>query len=207
MSSLWNEKLAAFREQVASATPTPGGGSVALVSAVLGCGLLIMATEISLARPEAEKGLEKGLERLREYKEKLSEHADNDVSVYAEYTAARKLPKETQTELAERDARLAEALNHAAEAPVAASKDIIATLEVAEEIAPLVHTGILSDVGAGSALLQGALEASLYTLHANIRGMKTVHEKEKYAHILSSLAKQSEERGNAIARIVNSRLA
>jgi formiminotetrahydrofolate cyclodeaminase len=206
MSSLWNEKLAEFREQVSSAAPTPGGGSAAMVSAALGCGLLIMATEISLAREDANQKLAARRALLIEYKEKLSVHADRDVEVYEGYVAARKLPKTTQSELAERDIRLGDALRSAADAPVQAAEDIIGTLACAEEIAPLVHAGILSDVGAGAALLHGALEASLYTLHANIRGMKSSEEKIKYATLLGKLAKQAEKHGNEIARIVSSRL-
>jgi formiminotetrahydrofolate cyclodeaminase len=207
MSSLWNEKLAAFREQVASASPTPGGGSAAMVSAALGCGLLIMSAEVSLARENADPKLKDYVSHLRKYHEKLAAHADQDITVYEGYVAARKLPKITQAEIAERDMRLSEALRSAADAPIAAAEDIIATLGYAQKLAPLVNITILSDVGAGAALLHGALEATLYTLQANIRSMKSTEEKMQYAKALLKLAKQAEEHGNEIARIVSSRLA
>ena len=63
--TLWGAGLAEFRDATASAEPTPGGGSVAGVSATLGLGLVIMALEISAkrkdaVRPEEAQGSDRG---------------------------------------------------------------------------------------------------------------------------------------------------
>jgi formiminotetrahydrofolate cyclodeaminase len=52
-NTLWDLRLNDFREATASGQPTPGGGSVAGVSATLGLGLVIMALEISSKRKDA----------------------------------------------------------------------------------------------------------------------------------------------------------
>ena len=45
--SLWDLGLAELRRQTASDSPTPGGGSTAMVSAALGMGLVLMALRVS----------------------------------------------------------------------------------------------------------------------------------------------------------------
>jgi formiminotetrahydrofolate cyclodeaminase len=211
MSAIWDKNLTEFRNAIASAAPTPGGGSVAMVAATFGCGLLIMAAEISLARknvdPETALKLQGSIKILRGYTDKFSSHADQDVAVYQDYVEASKLPKTTQTEMAERDARLEQALRVAADVPVSAAQDILATLSRARELAPFIHSNVISDIGAGAALLHGALEASFYTLQANIHTMKTASEKMRYANLLGNMAKQAEGDGNEIARIVSARLS
>ena len=101
-TTLWNQSLAAFRDATASAEPTPGGGSVAMVGAALGLGLVIMALEITQRKPEpgTETEVADLLARARKLLDALSRHADEDVAVFRAYMSALKLPKQTDAEKA-----------------------------------------------------------------------------------------------------------
>ncbi len=120
--SLWTAGLAEFRDATASAEPTPGGGSVASVSATLGLGLVIMALEISAKRKDAVRADEATalIAEARGLMERLSGDADADVRAFRAYMAALKLPKLTDEEKERRKKALAAASRGATEAPLEA---------------------------------------------------------------------------------------
>src|SRR5205807_2479517 len=102
--TLWSQQLSAFRDAIASAAPTPGGGSVSMVNATFGLGLVIMALEITAKKPEpgSEMRLKELLDEARRLLAELSAHADADVAVFEGYMAAAKLPNKTDEEKARR---------------------------------------------------------------------------------------------------------
>jgi formiminotetrahydrofolate cyclodeaminase len=122
--TLWSANLAEFREAAASAEPTPGGGSVAGVSATLGLGLVIMALEISsrrkdAVRPEDALGV---IETARTLMGALSGDADEDIRAFRAYMAALKLPKLSDDERARRKEALQAASHRATKAPLLAAR-------------------------------------------------------------------------------------
>src|SRR5438067_13563137 len=103
--TLWSQSLAAFRDAVASDAPTPGGGSVAMVSASLGLGLVVMALEITHHKQEpgpAADTMTQLLATARERLAALGQHADEDVVVFNAYMSALRMPKKTDEEQAGR---------------------------------------------------------------------------------------------------------
>src|SRR5437764_5205998 len=114
--TLWSQSLAACRDVVASDAPTPGGGSVAMVSASLGLGLVIMALEITHRKQEpgpAADELARHLTTAREQLAALSRHADEDVAVFNAYMSALRMPKATEDEKAARKQAMQQALENA----------------------------------------------------------------------------------------------
>lgn len=204
--SIWNEELRTFRDRVASADPAPGGGSAAMVGAALGCGLVIMAVEISAAKNSGPE-LDRALLDLKKLLLKISAHADLDISAYEGYVAARRMPKSTLEEESARSAALNSALQAAAEAPVLALEDCLLALEAAERIRPLVSAGVLSDVGAGAALLFGGIEAALFTLDSNIRLMKDQARKEDFSDKREKFAARALAAWNSVSAGVERGLA
>src|SRR4051794_3747560 len=132
--TLWGQSLAAFRNAVASDAPTPGGGSVSMVSASLGLGLVIMALEITHKKQEpgpAADELGHFLATAREQLAALGRHADEDVAVFNAYLSALRMPKATDEEKAARKSAMQQALEQATRAPLAAARTSVAALEVA----------------------------------------------------------------------------
>src|SRR6516164_2939024 len=131
--TLWTQSLAQFRDAVASDAPTPGGGSVAMVSAAFGLGLVVMALEITHKKqepgPEADEvaGL---LAKARALLARLAEHADEDVRVFDAYMSALRLPKQTDEEKAARKTAMQQALVNATRAPLAAARDAVTAMEL-----------------------------------------------------------------------------
>lgn len=180
--TLWDLSLKDFRSELGSSAPTPGGGSTAAVCGSFGLGLVVMALEIS--RPRAAPGAEGGnveasagegpdalLERARTLEQRIETHADRDVRVFEEYMRALKLPRATDEEREARAQAMAVAARVAAEAPIAAGRDLLAALELGLQACPLVKRSVASDVLGGADLLLGALSALLRNVDINLSAL------------------------------------
>lgn len=164
--TLWNENIEDLLNQTASDAPTPGGGSVAGITAAFGLGLVIMALDISKPKKNADVvGIDALLLEAKERLTVLKTHADRDVAAFERYMEALKLPRGSE----ERKLAVKEATRNAALTPLDAAKDVVQALKIAERAAPLAHSSIISDVGAGVAVLHGAGQAFLLTVDMNLK--------------------------------------
>jgi formiminotetrahydrofolate cyclodeaminase len=206
---IWNTTLADFREATASAEPTPGGGSVAAVSGTLGLGLVIMALEISSKRKDATRPEETQalITEARVLMKGLAADADNDVRAFRDYMAALKLPKESEEDKARRKEALQKATRGATEAPLLAARHMVQGLCLAERAEPLAHSHVVSDVGAGTCLLEGALKAVLFNVDVNLPGVTDMEIKGAWEAERAKLAEEEGEIASCILGVIRERLA
>jgi len=207
--TLWGAVLADFREATASAEPTPGGGSVAGVSATLGLGLVIMALEISAKRkdavePEKTRAL---IGEARALMAELGGDADRDVAAFQDYMAAARLPKLSDEEKQKRREALDAATRRATEAPLLAARHIVEALRLAECAAPLAHLHVVSDVGAGTGLLEGALKAILFNVDVNLPSLSDAGVQAACGEERAALAGEGGELAARVLEAVGGRLA
>ena len=101
--------LEQFVTDAASAKPTPGGGSVAALTASCGAALMAMLCNLTAGK----KGFENFFDEMSRLAEKYSAAAkdfladiDRDVDAFGCYMAALRLPKDTEAQKAERAAAL-----------------------------------------------------------------------------------------------------
>jgi formiminotetrahydrofolate cyclodeaminase len=207
--TLWKQSLAGFRDAIASTEPTPGGGSVSMVSATFGLGLVLMALEITAKKPEpgSEAALAEFLQQGRRLLSELSAHADEDVAVFQRYMAALRLPKATDAEKAARKQAMQEALVNATRTPLGAAHSCVAALDLALKSADASSVRVVSDVGAGAALLGGAVSAVLLNVDINLPGLADAALKERFTHEREELRDQAAQKTATILHRVQSRLA
>jgi formiminotetrahydrofolate cyclodeaminase len=171
--SIWNLNLRAVLDQTASASPTPGGGSIAPMSGAFGLGLVLMALEVSAKKqaPPSEAvatALEEGGAHLAE----IAQFVDRDVAVFQAYMSALRLPKATAAEQAARDSARALASLDAARTPLLAAEACLRALHFAHAATPQIHKNVWSDLLAGADLLMGAIKAVLRTVDINLPALK-----------------------------------
>ncbi|MFJ6676681.1 cyclodeaminase/cyclohydrolase family protein [Actinosynnema sp. NPDC091369] len=163
--SLWDATAADLRARTASASPTPGGGSVAAVTAAFGCALVLMALEITARRdPSVGDAVAAGRALL----DRLGGAADRDVELFEDYLRARRLPRSTDEERVRRQAAVRAASVAATEGPLSAASDAVEALEWASSVLPAVAGTVVSDVRAGADLLLGSVLATLRGAAANV---------------------------------------
>ena len=205
--SVWSWPLAAFRDRTASDAPTPGGGSAAMVSAAIGMGLVLMALRVTSRKAADPDSIAPLIAAGGTLLAELSGHADADIAVFEAYMAALRLPKASEAEKAARRAALADAAAAGTETLLNAAQSTLEALSIAEQAAHAVQDNILSDVGAGGALLFGAVTAVLFTVDINLPGIK---EKERHTDFATSrvhLGDATKRRYDAIQSILAERLA
>jgi formiminotetrahydrofolate cyclodeaminase len=207
--TLWGAGLAEFRDATASAEPTPGGGSVAGVSATLGLGLVIMALEISAKRKDAVRPEEAHalIAEARTLMDALGGDADADIRAFRAYMAALKLPRQSEEEKGRRKEALQAASRGATESPLLAARHMVAGLRLARNAVPLTHSHVISDVGAGTALLEGALKAVLFNVDVNLPSLADAEIKAAFGAERVALAGEGAELATEVLAMVARSLA
>lgn len=204
--SLWNLTAGELLTRTASGDPTPGGGSVSAVAGALGLGLVCMALEVTARRRDAAPEASELLQQATRQLERLKAHPDADVSAFEGYMAALALPKADEIQKAGRKQALEAAALAATQAPLAAARDLLTALNLAETAATLAHRSIVSDVGAGAHLLTAALQATLLNVDINLSSLQEDARAEALAE-RQRLAAQAQEKASRIALVVAIRLA
>jgi formiminotetrahydrofolate cyclodeaminase len=151
--------LESFVDRLASAEPVPGGGSASAVAAALGASLVSMVASLSVGRPRyAEHAalLEAWADRGHGLASRLLDLADEDAAAYAAFSAALKLPKETDAEKALRGEALHAAARVAAEAPLRCLEACREVVLGAEALAGRSNVNASSDVAVAALLAEAA---------------------------------------------------
>jgi formiminotetrahydrofolate cyclodeaminase len=173
-ASLWTLTAAQLRDRIASTDPTPGGGSVSIITAVLGAASIQKAVTVSLKKSAVDARHQSLLDlsyRLSALLTSLSELADADSLAFQRYLKACALPRTTDNEKALRRTAREDGLVRATEIPLEAAAEIARGLEFAEAAASLVDIHVRSEVLVGRILLQASIESVLLNVDANLPGI------------------------------------
>ncbi len=173
-----DRSIANYLESVASASPTPGGGSVAATMGSLGCALGEMVCAITSSRTTQthDQRLAETQTHLCDRRVTLLALASEDEDAYLAYRSARALPRETADEKQRRSKALAESLGHAAEVPLQIAERSCEALESLGTVAELGSTYALSDVATASYALSAAVKGALENVWVNLRSMKDARQ-------------------------------
>lgn len=163
--------LGQFVDRLSTAEPVPGGGSASAVAAALGASLISMVAALSKGKPKYavhELTLVRCEAVGRELAAEFLRLADRDAEAYAGYSAALKMPRETEEQQKARRAAIQKAALSAAEAPWACVKACSRLVVAAETLAGRSNVNAASDVLVaallGEAAARGAAENVLINL-------------------------------------------
>lgn len=163
--------LTEFTDLLGSDEPVPGGGSASAVTGSLAASLLAMVARLSIDRPKYEPYAAtnaRALDAAERARARLLELADEDAHAYAGFSAALKLPKETDEQREQRTDALRQAARSAAEVPLTIARECAALLEQIESMAGRSNVNAASDlevaVRLGAAAARGAASNVLVNL-------------------------------------------
>jgi formiminotetrahydrofolate cyclodeaminase len=164
--------LQAYLNRLASAQPTPGGGSAATIVGALGAALIAMVARVTLgskkhADVHADAVLLVG--EADSLRARFGAARTADETAYAAVPEAQALPRATEAERAARTERLQAALVGAAEAPLHAAELAGELLALCERAAALHNTHLMSDVECALEFGHAALAASAANVRVNHR--------------------------------------
>ncbi|MBK9710456.1 MAG: cyclodeaminase/cyclohydrolase family protein [Kouleothrix sp.] len=168
---LIDQPLRAFLSDLASGTPTPGGGAVAALSGAMAAGLLTMVCDLTIGKKQYAE-FEDEARRLRERAEglraELQALAQADVDAFNRLMAAFKLPRTTDADAASRRAAIQKVTRQATEVPLAVARASAALLPLCAPLARNGNRNAASDVGVAALMLRSAVPSALLNVEINL---------------------------------------
>ena len=196
-----------FAEELGSAAPVPGGGSVAALAGALGVTLFQMVAEITMTKkkPEDKTRIAAALAALAPLRARLLALMDEDAASFAKVMAAYKLPKDDADQQAARQRAVEAATVGAAEVPLATAREAVAALAAGAVLAEEGAASAISDVACGALCLEAAVRAAAYNVRINLGGLPEGVSKSRLAAELAAveegLASRAEVRAAAERRL------
>jgi formiminotetrahydrofolate cyclodeaminase len=167
MPGLPEQPLASFLDEVAGATPAPGGGSSAAVALALGAALVEMAA--GLAGEAAAASRASG---LRAHGLGL---AERELSSYAPVLEAARLPRDDPA----RAARLKEAMLDASRTPLAIAEGAAEAAELGAVVARASSPSVRGDALTGTLLAEASAAAAAALVEINLERQPAARELEQ----------------------------
>jgi formiminotetrahydrofolate cyclodeaminase len=160
-----------FVGQLASDSPTPGGGSASALAGAMAAGMVEMACNLTVGREkfrDVEEQLKVVLERAHTLREQLLAAVDEDTEAYNAVSAAYKLPRSTGDEKAERTAAIQAALKQATEIPLRVAQAAMETAQLAVIAVQKSNPNVASDARVARLLADAAREGAIANVEINL---------------------------------------
>jgi glutamate formiminotransferase len=173
------DHLRTFVDRVAAPEAVPGGGSIAALAGSLGAALGEMAIGITKGKKNYQEYAQrytKALDDLQHYRKVLLELVDADSNAYGQVMAAYKVPKDSP----EREKAIQEALAEATLIPSRTAKCAAEALRICEDIRPIVHPNVSSDLEVGLHMLRSSLKGGIANIQVNLPGIKSPEVRRQY---------------------------
>lgn len=167
--------LSAFLDELASASPAPGGGSVAALAGALGVGLTSMVCNLTIGKKKyagVEEEMKSILAQSENLRTQFTELIDRDTEAFNKVMEAFGLPKETEPQKALRAAAIREATKEATLIPLEVMKHCIDALALTQRVADQGNPNAVSDVGTSALMLHAACSAAALNVRINLKGLQ-----------------------------------
>jgi glutamate formiminotransferase / formiminotetrahydrofolate cyclodeaminase len=184
-----------FLDRLASASPTPGGGSAAAFTAAEAAALVAMVARLTVGKKkyvDVQANMERIRDEAEELRRILTEAVSEDAAAFNEFMAANKMPKNTPEQETMRAEAIEMASFSAAQVPLKVAATTLKVIELAVEVAKQGNTNAVSDAGAAGILGRAALISAGYNVKINLT---SVQNKEKAGVLLKEMASLEEKAG------------
>ncbi len=164
-------KMHEFLDELASSSPTPGGGSASALLCSVGASLICMVCELTIGKKgyeESESELKKILEEAGALRKRAEELIDEDAAVFNEVMNAYKTPKDNPR----RVEVIQNALKKATMTPMEIAKIGIRSLELSKIVAFKGNVNSVSDVGVAALAANAGVQGALLDIYVNLKPMK-----------------------------------
>jgi formiminotetrahydrofolate cyclodeaminase len=199
-----------FLDELASGTPTPGGGSAAAIMGAMGAALVSMVCNVTIGK----KGLEAvatEMKSVREESEKLrlrlTAMVAEDVAAFDGLMAAYRLPKATEEERSSRAAAIQLSLRAATETPLACARACSEVVALSKRAGEKGYAGVISDAGVGVLAANTALRSAALNVYINAPTLKDRAFADAATAELERLLETCARESELVFELVRSRLA
>lgn len=206
---LIDKKVSNFLNELASNSPTPGGGSVAALAGALGAALISMVGNLTAGKKKYED-VEEEIKRILSSSEKLryelSQLIEEDVKVFNNFMSTYKMPKETEDEKKIRAEKIQESLIEAAKVPLKVAHKCLDILSLSKEVAEKGNINVVSDAGVAALLAEAALESAILNVKINLKMIKDEKTKEEFSSSIQELLLKEKGQKEKVLEIVEKKI-
>ena len=198
--------LRAFSEDLASAGPTPGGGSAAAYAGALGAALNGMVARIATRKADSPR-LQAFVAETDALRLEFLRLIDADCDAYGDVAQAMKLPRATDQEKAARTERLQTALVSASRVPLEIAAASRRLLDACERAVEMAGPSTVSDVGVGALLAEACLRGAALNVMVNLASLKDAERVKELSEELDRSLEGAEAQRRRVTDFVESRIA
>lgn len=206
---LIDKKVSNFLNELASNSPTPGGGSVAALAGALGVALISMVGNLTVGKKKYED-VEEEIKRILSSSEKLryelSQLIEDDVKVFNNFMATYKMPKETEDEKKVRTEKIQEALIEAAKVPLKVAYKCLDIMILSQEVAEKGNVNVVSDAGVAVLMAEAALESAILNVKINLKMIKDEKTKEELSSSIKEILLKEKGQKEKVLEIVEKKI-
>ncbi len=185
---------AGFLEALASAAPTPGGGSAAAYAGAMAAALVAMVGRLTLGKKkyaDVESLMAELVQQADLLRAAFVQAVDKDAAAFDAVMAALKLPKENEEQKKVRQATVDDATLEAARQPLEVARLATDCLGLAHQAAQLGNTNAISDAGTAAALARASLSGAGLNVRINMHSLGSSAEGAKLIKELRRLEKEA----------------
>jgi len=197
-----------FLDELASANPTPGGGSAAAHTGAAAAALVAMVARVTLGKKKYENVKDQMwvlVEKAEALRSELSEGVQRDADSFIGVMEAFRLPKDTPEQVEIRNQRIQAATLMAAEVPLGAAQHCLDVQGLALEAATLGNLNAISDAASGATLAKAALTCAAYNVRINLIGLENAQEKSRMLDAVRRLEAKSQEFDTRLQHLLTER--
>jgi glutamate formiminotransferase/formiminotetrahydrofolate cyclodeaminase len=201
--------LREFANELSTASPTPGGGSVAAFAAALSGSLTAMVANLTVGKKgyeEAEDEMKNIAARAQQLKDEMLKAVDEDSRAFNRVMDASRMPRATEEQAKEREAAVELTLHGAALVPFGVLEKCVELLETAKAVAERGNKNSLSDAGVAGLLAEAAAEGAYYNVKINLLNIKDAAFKEEIGGRASALREEIASAGAELRATIASHL-
>lgn len=170
-----NVSVTEFLDALASGAPTPGGGGAAALSGSMAAALVSMVCRLTIGRKRyaaVEGEMTELLDRAETLRAELQQLAEDDVAAFNRLSAAYKLPRVTESDIAIRRDAIQSSLKRATEVPLRTARAAAAVLPLCVPVAERGNQAAVSDAGVAALLAHAAVRSALLNVEINLRTLE-----------------------------------
>ena len=178
-----NMQISDYLNKLSSNSATPGGGSVAGISAAQGVALNLMVINLTLGKEKYDEFLSTNEDVKKKCEmlfQELKKAADDDKQAFSKLAAAYKLPKDTQEESNKKQRALEEASIGATDAPFEVIKKSLEGIKLTKILIGKTNTMAISDLGVAAVMFKSAAKSAWLNVKINLPYIKNEDLVNKY---------------------------
>lgn len=195
----------AFIEELASASPTPGGGGASAYGGALASALASMVGNLTVGKKAyaaVEDQMQASLRTLESLRGCLLDLVEADGRAFEPLAAAYRMPKSTPEEQAAKESALQAALVEATEVPLAIMQACVDVLQETKLMADSGSRMAVSDAGVAAVFAKAALQGASLNVRINLASMVDEARVVQYRLKMDELLREGEALADGIYRNV-----